>query len=452
MGAYKASFRDDLFKGCDKMVKISSVESGSVAEKKGIKPNETLISINKNKITDVLDYRFYCTEKKLKLLIEDENGKARKVKIKKDEYDDIGLEFETYLMDEQRSCKNKCIFCFIAQMPPNMRETLYFKDDDARLSFLFGNYITLTNVSDEEIDRIIKMHITPINISVHTTNPELRCKMMNNRFAGEALRHMYKLCENGIKINCQLVLCPGYNDGEELRKTLTDLEKLYPSVESVAAVPVGLTKFRDGLAKLEPFNKQTAKAVIDIMNEFGDKCFEKYGDRLFYPSDEFYNLAEIDMPEEDYYGEMLQLENGVGMSALMKGEFIRAIEDEDRAPRGERLTIATGKGAYKLIQNLVDLARKKWHNINCEVIPIENYYFGELITTTGLITGSDLIKNLKSRENLGKVLISSAMLRNEGDVFLDDLSPEDVEKEIGAKIKITDCDGAALLDALLDLD
>lgn len=434
------------------MVKISSVEKDSFAYKKGIKAGENLVSINKNKITDVLDYRFYCTERKLKIVIEDKNGKQRKVKIKKDEYDDIGLEFETYLMDKQRSCRNKCIFCFIDQMPPNMRETLYFKDDDARLSFLFGNYITLTNVSDEEIDRIIKMHITPINISVHTTNPELRCKMMNNRFAGDALKYMYRLCENGIKINCQLVLVPGYNDGDELKKTLADLEKLYPNVESVAAVPVGLTKFREGLAKITPFNKDTAKAVIDTMNEFGDRCFEKYGDRLFYPSDEFYNLAQLPMPKENYYGEMLQLENGVGMSALLKGEFIRALEDESRTPKGEKLTIATGKGAYKLIKSLVDLAEIKWHNIDCEVVPIENYYFGELITTTGLITGSDLIKNLKGKENLSKVLISGAMLRNEGDIFLDDLSPDDVEKEIGAEIKVIDCDGAALLDALLDID
>lgn len=434
------------------MVKISSVEKGSLAYEKGIKDGEFLISINKNKITDVLDYRFYCTEKKLKIVIEDQNGKQRKVKIKKDEYDDIGLEFETYLMDKQRSCRNKCIFCFIDQMPPNMRETLYFKDDDARLSFLFGNYITLTNISDEEIDRIIKMHITPINISVHTTNPELRCKMMNNRFAGDALKYMYKLCENGIKINCQLVLVPGYNDGDELKNTLADLEKLYPNVESVAAVPVGITKFREGLAEITPFNKDTAKAVIDTMNEFGDKCYKKYGDRLFYPSDEFYNLAQIPMPDEDYYGEMLQLENGVGMSALLKGEFMRALEEEKNTPKGEKLTIATGKGAYKLIQSLVDLAAEKWHNINCEVVPIENYYFGELITTTGLITGSDLIKNLKGKENLGKVLISNATLRNEGDIFLDDLSPDDVEKEIGAEIKVIDCDGAALLEALLDID
>ena len=433
------------------MVKIESVEKNSIAEKKGIKQGETLISINKNDITDILDYRFYCTEKKIKLVIENQNGKRRTVKIKKEEYDDIGLSFETYLMDKQRSCRNGCIFCFIDQMPPNMRETLYFKDDDARLSFLFGNYITLTNVTDEEIDRIIKMHISPINISVHTTNPELRCKMMKNRFAGEALRHMYRLCENGIKINCQLVLVPNYNDGEELRKTLLDLEKLYPNVESVAAVPVGLTKHTEGLEKLEPFNKKTAKAVIDIMNEIGDECVKKYGDRLFYPSDEFYNLAEIEMPDESYYGEMLQLENGVGMSALMFSQFKTACKMyEGETPKGEKLTIPTGKGAYKLIKKLVDYATDKWHNINCEVIPIENYFFGPLITTTGLITGSDLIKNLKGKEDLGKLLVSSAMLRSEGDVFLDDLSPKDIEKELGVKVKITDCDGMALLEALFD--
>ena len=432
------------------MVKIYSVESGSLAEKKGIKPNEFLISINKNKITDVLDYRFYCTEKKVKLLIEDENGKQRKVKIKKDEYDDIGLVFESYLMDSQRSCKNKCIFCFIDQMPKGMRETLYFKDDDARLSFLFGNYITLTNVTDEEIDRIIKMHITPINISVHTTNPELRCKMMNNRFAGDALRHMYRLCENGIKINCQLVLVPGYNDGEELRKTLTDLKSLYPQVESVAAVPVGITKHREGLIELQPFDKISAKAVVDVMNEFGDMCEKEFGNRLFYPSDEFYNLAQLPMPDEKYYGEMLQLENGVGMSALMKAEFIDALEECEEKPKGEKLTIPTGKGAYNLISELVTLAKEKWQELDVEVIPIENYFFGPLITTTGLITGSDLIENLKIRENLGKLLISSAMLRREGDVFLDDLSPEDVAEKLGVKIKVTNCDGSALLEALLD--
>lgn len=433
------------------MVKIKSVVEGSLADKKGIKADETIVCVNDNEINDVLDYQFYCAEKKLKIVIEDANGKKRKVRIKKGEYEDIGLEFETYLMDKQRSCRNNCIFCFIDQMPKGMRESLYFKDDDARLSFIFGNYITLTNIDDKDIDRIIKMHISPVNISVHTTNPELRCKMMKNRFAGDALRHMYRLCENGIKINCQLVLVPGWNDGEELRKTLFDLEKLYPSVESVACVPVGLTKFREGLEPVKPFDKDSAKAVIDIMNEFGDACFEKYGGRIFYPSDEFFNLAQLPMPKTDYYGEMLQLENGVGMTALMESQFLAAMTNmgEDK-PKGERLTIPTGKGAYPLIKKLVDYATEKWHNIDCEVVPVENYFFGPLITTTGLITGSDLIKNLKGKSNLGKMLISSAMLRSEGDVFLDDLTPEDVEKELGVKIKVTDCDGMALLDALFD--
>lgn len=433
------------------MVKIKSVIKDSLAEKKGIKADETIVSVNNNEITDVLDYQFYCAEKKLKIIIEDINGKRRKVRIKKDEYADIGLEFETYLMDKQRSCRNNCIFCFIDQMPKGMRESLYFKDDDARLSFIFGNYITLTNISDKEIDRIIKMHISPVNISVHTTNPALRCKMMKNRFAGDALRHMYRLCENGIKINCQLVLVPEWNDGEELRKTLCDLEKLYPSVESVACVPVGLTKFREGLEPIKPFDKDSAKAVIDIMNEFGERCLKNYGDRIFYPSDEFFNLAQLPMPKTDYYGEMLQLENGVGMTALMESQFLAAMTNMGKdLPKGERLTIPTGKGAYPLIKKLVDYAGEKWHNINCEVVPIENYFFGPLITTTGLITGSDLIKNLKDKSNLGKLLISSAMLRSEGDVFLDDLTPEDVEKQLGVKIKVTDCDGMALLDALFD--
>lgn len=433
------------------MVKIKSVIKDSLAEKKGIKADETIVSVNNNEITDVLDYQFYCAEKKLKIIIEDINGKRRKVRIKKDEYADIGLEFETYLMDKQRSCRNNCIFCFIDQMPKGMRESLYFKDDDARLSFIFGNYITLTNISDKEIDRIIKMHISPVNISVHTTNPALRCKMMKNRFAGDALRHMYRLCENGIKINCQLVLVPEWNDGEELRKTLCDLEKLYPSVESVACVPVGLTKFREGLEPIKPFDKDSAKAVIDIMNEFGERCLKNYGDRIFYPSDEFFNLAQLPMPKTDYYGEMLQLENGVGMTALMESQFLAAMTNMgEEKPKGERLTIPTGKGAYPLIKKLVDYALDKWHNIDCEVVPIENYFFGPLITTTGLITGSDLIKNLKDKSNLGKLLISSAMLRSEGDVFLDDLTPEDVEKQLGVKIKVTDCDGMALLDALFD--
>ena len=298
------------------MVTIIGIEPGSLAQKHKIRAGDKIISINNNEIRDVLDYRFYCTDRKLVIILETADGKNRKVKIRKDEYEDIGLEFETYLMDKQRSCMNKCVFCFIDQMPKGMRESLYFKDDDSRLSFLFGNYITLTNIGDDEIDRIIKMHISPINISVHTTNPELRCKMMNNRFAGEKLKYLKRLSDAEIKINAQLVLCPGLNDGKELERSLNDLAQLYPSIESVAAVPVGLTKFREGLYPLRPFTKQEAAAVIDTIEKIGDRFYNEYNDRVFYPSDEFFALAERELPDEAYYGAFLQLENGVGMSSL----------------------------------------------------------------------------------------------------------------------------------------
>ncbi len=438
------------------MIKISHIDAQSKLYKKGVRKGDILISINGNDIGDVLDYQFYCTDKKLKIAVQNAKGKVKKYTIRKGEYDDLGIQAETFLMDSQRSCKNKCIFCFIDQMPCGMRDTLYFKDDDARLSFLFGNYITLTNVTDSEIDRIIKMHISPINISVHTTNPTLRCKMMNNRFAGESLRHMYRLCENGIKINCQLVLVPEYNDGEELERTLIDLEKLYPSVESVAAVPVGLTKHRDGLAPLKPFDKASASAVIDTIEKHSEKMLEKYGTRLFYPSDEFFTLAGRELPDEDYYGEFLQLENGVGMSALMKSEFSDALESAVQSgaplvPKHKKVTIPTGKGAHALISELVAHAKDKCENLQVDVVPIENYFFGPLITTTGLITGGDLIKNLENNEDLGMLLLSRACLRSEGDLFLDDLTPQDVSQRLQAPIEIIECDGNALFEGLFEI-
>ncbi|MBQ2677185.1 MAG: DUF512 domain-containing protein [Clostridia bacterium] len=431
------------------MVTVTGVQPFSIAEKAGIKAGESIVSVNKNNITDLLDYRFYCTEKKLNVLVCDQNGKQRKVKIRKDQYDDLGLEFETYLMDKQRSCRNNCIFCFIDQLPKGLRETLYFKDDDTRLSFLFGNYITLTNITEDEIDRIIKMRISPVNISVHTTNPELRVKMMKNKFAGEVLRYIDKLAAADIKINCQLVLCKGINDGEELKRSISDLAKLYPAVESIAAVPVGLTKHREGLYPLEPFDEQSAAEVIDIINEFGDAHFEKTGDRLVYPADEFFALAKREMPNEGYYGAMLQLENGVGMTALMKSEFQYAVDESDEVCCGNKKTIATGKGAYTLIKSLVDYAKRKWHNIDCEVVAIENEFFGPLITTTGLITGTDLINQLKTRENIGTLLISRCMLRREGDMFLDDVTLDELSQQLGVSVSVVDNDGAELLAHLL---
>ena len=433
------------------MVKITGVIPDSIAEIYGIKSGDELLSVNKNEINDVLDYRFFCTDKKLKLeLLRD--GKRKKVKIKKDEYDDLGLEFATYLMDSQRPCQNKCIFCFIDQLPKGMRDTLYFKDDDSRLSFFFGNYITLTNIGEDEIDRIIKMHISPVNISVHTTNPELRCKMMNNRFAGEKLQYIEKLAQAGIKINCQLVLCRGINDGDELRRSIEDLLKFYPAVESIAAVPAGLTRYRDGLFPLESYDKSSASEVIDIIEEYSNRHFEEYGDRLIYPSDEFFNLSEREMPNEEYYGDMLQLENGVGMSALLKAEFARAVEDREKTENeinSNRKTIATGIGSYNLIKSLVDLCKTKWHNVNCEVVAVENEFFGEKITTTGLLTGQDIYNKLKGIDNLGQVLISKNCLKSDEDIFLDDLSVDELSQKLQTTVTPIANSGEDLLNAIL---
>ena len=431
-------------------VMISGVEKGSLAKKAGILPGEELVSINGNEILDVLDYRFYMTEERLSVLIRDRDGKPRKISIRKDEYDDIGLEFETYLMDKQQSCRNQCIFCFIDQMPPGMRESLYFKDDDARMSFLFGNYITLTNLTDRDVERIIKMHISPVNISVHTTNPELRCKMMKNRFAGESLRHMYRLAQAGIGINCQLVLCPGINDGEELKKSLEDLENLYPSVQSIACVPVGLTDYREGLYPLEPYTPQSAAEVIRVIDEFSNRTQAEHGVRLCYPADEFFLTAGIPIPDGEYYGDFNQLENGVGMLATMRDEFAAALKlAEDEPCKDRKISIATGVAASDFIRGLVDEAGKKWHNLDCTVYVVKNDFFGHKITVTGLLTGRDLIAQLKDRDLGETLLLSSSMLRQNTDVFLDDITVPELEKALGVRVRVTENDGYDFLDALL---
>ncbi len=431
-------------------VKITSVDKRSVCDKHGIKADDILIAVNDNEIMDVLDYRFYILDDKLKLTVE-RNGKRKDIKINKKQYDDIGLNFNTYLMDEQKSCRNKCVFCFIDQLPKGLRDSLYFKDDDSRLSFLFGNYITLTNISEHEVERIIKMHISPINISVHTTNPELRCKMMNNRFAGDALKILYRLAEGGTKLNCQLVLCPNINDGDELRRSLDDLTALYPSVQSIAAVPLGMTKHRDGLVKLTPYNTESARETIAIIDEYGKKCFEKYGTRLVYAADEFYLKAKLPFPDEAYYEEYSQLDNGVGMCTLLKNEFCEAVESEnDEILCNKKISVATGVAAYSLLCELVDIAKKKWHNLECSVYGIKNEFFGESITVSGLVTGKDLISQLTGK-NLGDTLLLPAnMFRSEGDIMLDDTSVDDIEKALNVKVRITQNDGYDLLSALLD--
>lgn len=430
-------------------VTISAVAFGSCAQKAGILPKDILVSINGNDIVDVLDYRFYQNEKRLKLVIL-RDGKQLKVKIKKDEFEEIGLDFETYLMDKQHRCKNNCIFCFIDQLPKGMRESLYFKDDDSRLSFLFGNYITLTNLTEHEINRIIKMHISPVNISVHTTNPELRVKMMKNRFAGESLKIIDKLSKAGISLNFQLVLCPGYNDGNELRRSLSDLLN-YKSVSSIACVPVGLTKHREGLEPLTPFNKQTAGEVIDIINEFGDRCEKEFGERICYPSDEFYLLAERELPEASYYGDFLQLENGVGLWSLLKDESKKALAEINES-KYKSVSIVTGTLAYPLLREIADMCEQKWHGFKCYVYPIVNNFFGESITVSGLVTGKDIIEQLKGKPLGEKMLIPSSMLRQGEQVFLDDVAVTELEKELNINVEAIANDGYELINSLASIE
>ena len=431
-------------------VKIISVVKGSICHKIGIKSGDNLVSINDNEIVDVFDYQFYAAENKLKIVVE-RNNETLTFNVRKEPFDDLGLEFSSYLMDEQKRCRNNCIFCFIDQLPKGLRESLYFKDDDSRLSFLFGNYITLTNITEHEIDRIIKMHISPINISVHTTNPELRCKMMNNRFAGDALKVLYRLAEAGTKLNCQLVLCPGINDGDELKRTLDDLISLYPAVQSIAAVPIGVTKYRDGLASLTPYNENTARETIKIIEKYADICYEKYGTRIVFAADEFYLKAKLPLPNESYYEDFAQLDNGVGMCSLLKSEFFDACESNDNECKiFNKSSIATGTAAYPLICELVDIAKKKWHNLECNVYEIKNDFFGESITVAGLITGKDLISQLKNKKLGDCLLLPSSMFRAQGDIMLDDTSIEDVEAALNVKVKIIQNDGYELLSAILD--
>ena len=427
---------------------IKEVEKKSPAAKAGIKAGDTLISLNNNIIMDVLDYRFYQNDENIIAEIINAKNKVKKVKIKKGEFDEIGLEFDTYLMDEKRSCKNKCIFCFIDQLPKGLRNSLYFKDDDSRLSFLFGNYITLTNITEHEIDRIIKMHISPINISVHTTNPELRVKMMTNKNAGKVLQVMRRFNDAGIKMNSQLVLCPGINDGDELRRSLEDLLDL-PNMECVAAVPVGITKHREGLANLSSYNKDTANQVLDIIDEYAQKSVQKYGNRRIYCSDEFYLLAERKIPDARFYGDFLLLENGVGLWSLLRSEVQDALSSITPADCNRHISIATGVAAYSLIRGIADLCEQIYSGLKCDVYAIKNNFFGEKITVAGLVTATDIYEQLKSVDLGDTLLIPSSMLRSEGDMFLDSITVEELSGKLNINIKPIDCNGYDLVDGIL---
>ena len=418
------------------MVTITDVMPKSRAAKVGIKQNDILISLNGREIRDVLDYRFYLADTKVTLLIE-RNGKRFEKTIKKQEYDDIGLDFETPLMDKKLSCENKCIFCFIDQLPKGMRKTLYFKDDDSRLSFLHGNYVTLTNMHDRDIDRIIEMHISPVNVSVHTTNPELRCKMMHNKRAGDVLSYLKRLADANIGLCCQIVLCKGINDGQELDRTLHDLINLRPALQSVAIVPSGLTKFRDGLYPLEAFNKEDARKVIEQINAYGNWCLSQFGTRLFFPADEFYITAELPLPSDEFYEDYSQIENGVGMLTDLQTGIDFELEDispysEFSAPR--TVSMATGYAAYDHISKIAQKLEQAFSGLTVKVYRIKNNFFGESITVAGLLTAQDILEQLKG-EDLGEaLLISASALRADGEVFLDDVSPEELSKELSTEV------------------
>lgn len=429
-------------------VKIFDVTTGSHADKAGIKKGETLLSINSNEIVDVLDYRFYQVNRKLTLEVEDENKNVRTIEMTKGEYEEIGLEFETYLMDKQHSCRNKCIFCFIDQLPKGMRESLYFKDDDSRLSFLFGNYITLTNITEHEIDRIIKMHISPINVSVHTTNPELRCKMMNNRFAGDTLKYLKRFADAGITLNCQIVSCPGINDGDELVRTLTDLENL--GVNMTAIVPVGLTRYRENLYPLVPYNKETAGQTIDIIEKMGDECVKKHGRRIFFPGDEFYLLAEREIPSPEFYEDFSALEDGIGMIAYLTDDVGWKLEELDADESlCHKVTIACGEGVFPYMKRIMSMINEKFPNITINTRAIKNNFFGGGVNVSGLVTGGDLVDQLRGDDLGDRLIIPSSMLRFENDLFLDDVSTDDVERELGVTLVPVNNNGNDLVEAVI---
>ena len=437
------------------MVTITDVIQGSRAHKAGICAGDILVSINKKEINDVLDYRFYLAAKSVTLLVI-HDGKQKKHKIKKQEYDDIGLDFETPLMDKKHSCENKCVFCFIDQLPKGMRKTLYFKDDDSRLSFLHGNYITLTNLSERDVKRIIDMHISPVNVSVHTTNPELRVQMMKNKRSGEVLSYLKMFADAGISLCCQIVLCKGLNDGAELDRTMCDLEKLAPAMGSTSIVPAGLTRFRDGLYPLQAFTPEECAEIIKQINDFGDMCKFKHGTRLFYPADELYVKAGLPLPEDSFYEDYAQIQNGVGMLTDMKTSVTLELEDEDKYRAFENMertvSVATGFAAAEHISSLAHILTEKFEGLSINVCPIKNNFFGERITVSGLLTGKDLIEQLSGQELGDELLIPSSCLRAEGDVLLDDLSPEDIGRALGVKVTPADNDAEKFIGAVLGIN
>ena len=426
---------------------ITSIDPHSPAEKAGITVGEQLLEINGHHIVDVLDYRFYGYDPVAVLRLA-KDGQERTVTIRKEEGRDLGLNFPTYLMDEMHRCANHCLFCFVDQMPPNMRPSLYIKDDDERLSFLLGNYTTLTNLSEREAQRIIDLHISPINVSVHATDPQLHCTLLGNKDAERSLEYIRRFCQAGIVMNGQIVVCPGWNDGDQLRRTLRDLTEWQFS--SCSLVPVGITKYRKGLAKLRPVEKDCAREIIAIAEEFGQENLRRYGTRRFFCADELFLRAELPLPEEDYYEGYRQIENGVGMLRSLEQEFLPAMKMEEPDAAPSPFTIATGVAAAPFMQMLVDRARAYFPRLDAEVIAVENDFFGHTIDVTGLLTGQDIAKQLQGRVKGRRVLLTVHMLRHGETVFLDDYTVERLSHELGSPVQIVDDDGGALLDAMLE--
>ncbi len=429
---------------------IRSVSPGSIAQEMEIEPGDVLLTINGQSPEDVFDYRYLINDEMLLVLIRKANGEEWELEIEKEYTEDLGLEFENGLMDDYHSCRNKCIFCFIDQLPKGMRDTLYFKDDDSRLSFLQGNYLTLTNMNDHDLDRIIHYRLSPINISFQATNPDLRCRMLNNRFAGDILDKVKKLKEAGILMNGQIVLCKGVNDGEELARSVRDLERFFPELQSVSVVPVGLTRYREGLYPLEPFTKEDAEKVLQTIHGWQETFLKKYGMHFIHGGDEWYILAKEPFPEADAYDGYLQLENGVGMVRLLEEEVKEALAALPGDARSRSVTIATGVLAAPFLQEHAKKIQKKYPNVKIQVLTVYNRFFGEQITVAGLITGQDLISQLKGAELGDRLLLTTHMLKSGEPVFLDDVTVEEAEKTLQIKISIVESSGSDLVNSIVE--
>ncbi|GIM27889.1 radical SAM protein [Clostridium polyendosporum] len=431
--------------------RITNILPGGIGEELGIEKGDVLLSINGTEVKDIIDYNFLLADEYLEVEIEKPDGEIWVYEIEKEYHEDLGIEFEASIMDKAISCSNKCMFCFIDQLPKGMRETLYFKDDDSRLSFLQGNFVTLTNMKDEDIDRIIRYRISPINISVHTTNPELRVKMLSNRFAGNIYPRLVKLAEAGIEMNTQIVVVPGVNNGEELERTVEDLYKLYPSIQNIAAVPVGITKHREGLQKLDIFNKETARAEIENVKKLQEKYIKEIGTPFVRLSDEFYVLAKIDLPEGNFYDNYEQLEDGVGVIRLLRDTIDRDLDILNQNLKGH-FSIVTGVSAYNEIKNVSEKIMKKNQNIKIDVFKITNEFFGETITVSGLLTGQDIINQTKNKISSKYLIMADNMFRKGYElgnikerVMLDDLKIKNIEQELGVKVIVCDYTGEDLI-------